>query len=169
MEPKEGIDGPYKVPFLMTEQTVRSDWIDYNGHMNVAYYTLAFDLSLDEFFENILGLGPSYVERSKSGPYSLQAQYHYFDELLEGEKFYVKAYLRDANRKCIHIVMEMFNSKENSLSALCEQVLINVDLQTRKSVEYPDWAQSRINNILKSFEEIDFPEKTGASIGLRKK
>ena len=122
-----------------------------------------------QFFENILGLGPSYVERSKSGPYSLQAQYHYFDELLEGEKFYVKAYLRDANRKCIHVVMEMFNSKENSLSALCEQVLINVDLQTRKSVEYPDWAQSRIKNILKSFEGIDFPEKTGASIGLRTK
>ena len=65
--------------------------------------------------------------------------------------------------------MEMFNSKETSLSALCEQVLINVDLQTRKSVEYPDWARSRIKNILTSFEKIDFPEKTGASIGLRKK
>ena len=169
MEPKEGSDGPYKVPFVMSEQTVKSDWIDYNGHMNVAYYTLAFDLSLDEFFETILGLGPSFVGRSKSGPYSLQAQYHYLDELLEGEAFYVKIYLRDANEKCIHIVMEMFNSKENSLSAMCEQVLINVDLQSRKSVKYPDWAQMRIKKILTSFEEINFPDKTGAPIGLRKK
>ena len=56
LEPKDGSNGPYSVPFKMSEQTVKSDWIDYNGHMNVAYYTLAFDLSLDEFFENILGL-----------------------------------------------------------------------------------------------------------------
>ena len=169
MEPKEGINGPYKVPFIMNEQTVISDWIDYNGHMNVAYYTLAFDLSLDEFFEKILGLGASYVARSKSGPYSLQAQYHYLDELLEGERFYVKTYLRDANRKCIHIVMEMFNSKENSLSAVCEQVLINVDLDTRKSINYPEWAQRRITDILGSFKDIDYPIQTGSPIGLRKK
>ncbi len=165
----EGISGPYKTPFVMSEQTVMSDWIDYNGHMNVAYYTLAFDLSLDEFFENILGLGPSYVSRSKSGPYSLQAQYHYLDELLESEKFYVKTYVRDANKKCIHIVMEMFNSKEDSLSAICEQVLLNVDLQTRKSVEYPNWAQKRIKEVLSAFEGINFPVQTGAPIGLRKK
>ena len=95
MEPVDGIDGPYSVPFKMQEQTVKAEWIDYNGHMNVAYYTLAFDLSLDEFFENILGLGPSYVARSKSGPYSLQAQYHYLDELLQGGRFYVKVYVKD--------------------------------------------------------------------------
>ena len=112
MEPLDGIDGPYSVPFKMQEQTVKAEWIDYNGHMNVAYYTLAFDLSLDEFFENVLGLGPSYVERSKSGPYSLQAQYHYLDELLQGERFYVKVYLRDFNAKCVHIVMEMIHSKK---------------------------------------------------------
>ena len=169
MEPLDGIDGPYSVPFKMQEQTVKAEWIDYNGHMNVAYYTLAFDLSLDEFFENILGLGPSYVARSKSGPYSLQAQYHYLDELLQGERFYVKVYVRDFNAKCLHIVMEMIHSKKNTLTAVCEQVLINVDLNTRRSVEYPDWAQERIRNISECFSNEIFPSQAGSSIGLRKK
>lgn len=169
LEPKDGSNGPYTVPFEMSEQIVKSDWIDYNGHMNVAYYTLAFDLSLDEFFENVLGLGPSYVSRSKSGPYSLQAQYHYLDELLEGERFFVKVYVRDSNNKCVHIVMEMYNSKEASLAATCEQVLINVNLETRKSLEYPEWAKLRLKNINKSFEGVQFPVQTGAKIGLRRK
>ena len=38
--------------FQSNVQSVREEWIDYNGHMNVAYYTLAFDNSLDDFLEN---------------------------------------------------------------------------------------------------------------------
>ena len=33
----------FKTPFRTKNQTVLAEWIDYNGHMNVAYYTLAFD------------------------------------------------------------------------------------------------------------------------------
>ena len=42
------------VIFQSNVQNVKKEWIDYNGHMNVAYYTLAFDNSLDEFLETIL-------------------------------------------------------------------------------------------------------------------
>ena len=54
-------------------QNVDEDWIDYNGHMNVAYYTLAFDKALDDFLETNLKIGPSFVKKEKQGPYSLQA------------------------------------------------------------------------------------------------
>ena len=40
--------------FQSNVQNVKKEWIDYNGHMNVAYYTLAFDNSLDDFLETIL-------------------------------------------------------------------------------------------------------------------
>ena len=42
------------VIFQSNVQNVKKEWIDYNGHMNVAYYTLAFDNSLDDFLETIL-------------------------------------------------------------------------------------------------------------------
>ena len=35
------------------QQSVLPDWIDYNGHMNVAYYVLAFDRGVDEFLSLI--------------------------------------------------------------------------------------------------------------------
>ena len=46
------IGGQYSTPIILPEQKVLKEWLDYNGHMNVAYYTLAFDKSLDIFLED---------------------------------------------------------------------------------------------------------------------
>ena len=56
-------------PFRSSTQTVEPEWIDYNGHMNVAYYTLAFDRALDELFE-ALGIGPT-AARGGDGQFPL--------------------------------------------------------------------------------------------------
>ncbi|MFL2802398.1 MAG: thioesterase family protein [Paracoccaceae bacterium] len=53
--------------FQSKVQDVYKEWIDYNGHMNVAYYTLAFDKALDDFLEKILEIGPTFVEKEKLG------------------------------------------------------------------------------------------------------
>ena len=36
-------------PFESWREPIRSEWIDYNGHMNVAYYTPVFDHAVEEF------------------------------------------------------------------------------------------------------------------------
>ena len=56
------------VIFQSNVQNVKKEWIDYNGHMNVAYYTLAFDNSLDDFLETILEIGPTFVKKVNEGP-----------------------------------------------------------------------------------------------------
>ena len=52
------------VPFNSKVRKVKKAWIDYNGHMNVAYYTLAFDKVLDDFLEKMhnekIGCGVHY-------------------------------------------------------------------------------------------------------------
>ena len=98
--------------FESNVQSVREDWIDYNGHMNVAYYTLAFDKALDDFLEKNLEIGPTYVKREKKGPYSLQANYHYLDELRITDEFFTKIYLINSDNKKIHLVLEMINFKD---------------------------------------------------------
>jgi len=42
-------DKTWSSPYKTRNQKVLPEWIDYNGHMNVAYYTLAFDKALDFF------------------------------------------------------------------------------------------------------------------------
>ncbi len=48
-------------PYLCAPRRVEPAWIDYNGHMNMAYYNLVFDQALDEVFDE-LGIGAAYVQ-----------------------------------------------------------------------------------------------------------
>ena len=86
----KGYDGPYDTPIILPEKQVIEDWIDYNGHMNVAFYTLAFDKSLDIFLEDTLGIGETHALVNKQGPFVLQAHYHYLNEMSLDEKFNVR-------------------------------------------------------------------------------
>jgi acyl-CoA thioester hydrolase len=70
------------VPFKSQNRRVQKEWIDYNGHMNVAYYTLAFDEAIDEFLKTEFGIGPSFIKKNEQGSYALQTQYRYLAELI---------------------------------------------------------------------------------------
>ena len=105
----------------MARQTVRPDWIDYNGHMNVAYYTLAFDKAFDDFLENWMGIGESFVARSRLGPMALQTQICYLGELLEGEGFNVRVWLVDHDDKRMHFFGEMIAEKDALAMELYEE------------------------------------------------
>ena len=147
---------------------VLEGWIDYNGHMNVAYYTLAFDRAIDFFLEETLGIGPSYVKQVNQGPYSIQANYCYLQELKKGDKFRSKIFIIDADKKKVHMVLEMVNVAIEEKVAICETLLINVDLNLRKSTPYPDLAQEKILEYKKSCEEFVFPKEVGKPITLKK-
>ncbi len=38
-------------PFVSSVMRVEPGWIDYNGHLNMAYYNVLFDRAVDEAFE----------------------------------------------------------------------------------------------------------------------
>ena len=50
-----------ETPFKQSTGTVLPAWIDLNGHMNVGYYHVAFDMAADPFFL-WLGLTPQVRE-----------------------------------------------------------------------------------------------------------
>jgi len=166
---RTGIDGPYQVPGVTAPQRVLEEWIDYNGHMNVAYYTLAFDIAVDGYLEEVLGIGPTFVSAAGQGPYALQAHYHYLRELHLGEAFFVRIYLADADAKRLHTVAEMVHAESGEVAAVQETVMMNVDLGTRRSTPYPDWAQARIRSLLEANRGVKLPQLTGQPIGLRRR
>jgi len=40
-------------PFTSAPLTIHPDWIDYNGHLNMAYYVLIFDHATDVFHDTL--------------------------------------------------------------------------------------------------------------------
>src|SRR5205807_7685664 len=114
---------PYEMPALVTtapidihRSTVRPEWVDWNGHMNVAFYVLAFDQASGAFMRN-MGLGRSYVEGKHGMTFVLETHVTYDREMREGApmRFTTQLLARDAKR--VHLYHEMFHAEQGYLAA----------------------------------------------------
>jgi acyl-CoA thioester hydrolase len=155
-------------PIRTATRTVPPEWIDYNGHMNVAYYLMAIDQSLDEAFD-MLGLGEELVRTRRMGPMALASQIHYLDELLEGQKFACDFQVLDADHKRLHMFVTMHHLDKGTVAATYEGLSLNVDLEARRSTDYPEDCQRRVEALRAAHAGLPRPKLAGATIGIRRK
>lgn len=163
----EPVFGPAKL--RLSQQKVQPEWIDYNGHMNVSYYTMAFDIAFDELLEDHLGVGLSFVNRSRLGPMSLQMQTCYLGELVEDEAFHVEVLMLDCDAKRLHFFGEMIAERDGSVAATYEGISMCVDLDTRRSSPYPEWAQARMQAMKEAQANLARPPQVGQGIAIRRR
>ena len=155
------------VPFKSSNRKVLKEWIDYNGHMNVAYYTLAFDEAIDEFLQTEVGVGPSFIKKHKQGSYALQTQYRYLAELILHDAFLVTIFVADFTLKRMHLILKMTDPKGQIVFATCETIMVNVDLEKRKSCQYPSFVQTKLKELYSASENLRLVTNMGHPIGLR--
>ena len=156
-------------PIRTRARRVPAEWIDYNGHMNVAYYTMAFDNALDEIFDEYLGVGENLAREQRMGPMALQTQIHYLGELLEGTEIACDFQLLDADAKRIHFFVTMVNLETGAVAATYESLSMNVDLEARRSAPYPERARNRIGRLLALHAALPRPPLAGNQLGIRRK
>ena len=159
-----GHNGPYKSPVKLPKKKVLKSWIDYNGHMNVAFYTMAIDKSLDIFLEETLGLGETHAKVNRQGPFVVQANFHYLNEMKYNDSFFVQASLIDYDLKKMHLCLEIISEKKNMIMAISEQLMLNVNLLKRKTEPYPDWAIKRLKLMKENHKNIKLPKNIGRKI-----
>lgn len=154
---------------IISIQTVKQQWIDYNGHMNIAYYTMAFDQAFDAFLSEQFGVDEKYIKHNQIGPFALQSQYTYLAEMHEGETFSTSVRVFDYDYKRIHLFSEIYRGRDNLLSATCESLSMNVNLQSRKSEAYPNDILKMIEDSYQSTKHLPVPQQIGQQIGIRRK
>ena len=155
------------VPFKSKKRKVKKSWIDYNGHMNVSYYTLACDNAIDEFLETAIGIGPTFIASSNQGSYALQTQYRYLRELLLGDSFFVSIFVADFTPKRLHLMSQIICLPRQQTSATCETIMVNVDLKKRQSCQYPKFAYDKISELYRASKALRLSTPIGQRIGLR--
>ena len=153
----------------LSTQTVKDEWIDYNGHMNVAYYTLAFDLAFDDLLTHYLGMGPDFVSTQKVGPFALQSNFCYLAEQNRGERFYTCMRILDFDPSKLHLFSSMFREHDDELSATWEGLSINVDLATRRAVPFSKEIYKKICDLYNTTIKDDLPAQAGQALEIRKK
>src|SRR5258708_19934374 len=123
-------------PFVSTVMTVDSQWIDYNGHLNMAYYNVLIDRAVDEAFL-LVGLGPDYVRSRGASFFTAEAHVRYLRELKSGDPVRVALRLIDYDEKRLHLYAELHQAIEGWISATSEQLALHVDLKTKKVAPFP--------------------------------
>jgi acyl-CoA thioester hydrolase len=155
-------------PIEITGQRVLPEWIDYNGHMNVAYYVLAFDKALDNVFD-MLDLGIDYVQRTGDSAFILQNHVAYLNELKLDDPIRVSFQLLDWDAKKAHYFMHMYHATEGFLAASAEQVMLHVSLGTRRSSPFAPETQARLMALQGAHRNLPRPHGAGAGIGIHRK
>ncbi len=123
-------------PLDLHRETVRPEWIDYNGHMNVAYYLLAFDHATDAVLDRF-GIGKAYVAAENRSVFVVDAHLTYAREVTEGAPLRFDSLVLGADAKRLHLFHEMRHAEEGWLAATAEFMLLHVDLATRKTSPFP--------------------------------
>lgn len=147
---------------------VPAEWADYNGHMNVAYYVLAFDRGTDGLLAQ-LGMAPDAVQLDAGGSaFVLEMHVTYDRELTLDDEWSVHSQLIDADHKRIHLFHEMRHAREGWLAASNEVIAMHIDMASRRSAPFPPDVQRRVDALKDAHAALPRPEALGRIIGLRK-
>jgi acyl-CoA thioester hydrolase len=157
---------PSPAPVLY-HAAVAPEWIDYNGHMNVAYYVLAFDRATDQLFDH-LGIGEAYRRATNCSIFALEAHVTYERELRDGEAFAIESRLIDADRKRLHMFHKMTKGTGPEVAATMEVMGLHVDLAGPRAAPLPNDAFAKIETLLAAHRLLLPPPQLGRKIGIRR-
>jgi acyl-CoA thioester hydrolase len=146
-------------PYTRHRERVQADWIDYNGHMNVAYYVLAFDHATDAFLEEF-GIDEAYRRREGGSVFAVDSRVSYLREVAERDPLSFETQLLGFDAKRLHIFHRMFHAEEGFLVATSEWLLLHIDLVgTRRVAPMPDSVMSRVETAWRSHAALPRPEE----------
>ncbi len=152
-----------QAPFDRYRGVVLPDWVDYNGHMNVAYYLVAFDLATDLFLDE-LGLDDAHREASGGTTFTGEVHLTYQRELQGGAPLRITTQLLSYDSKRIRYLHRMYHGDEGFLAATAENLSLYVDLERRRVTELRPETQERLAAMLAAHEALGRPEEAGRAI-----
>ncbi len=145
------------------EECVKEEWIDYNGHMNVAFYVLVFDHGTDEILEQI-GLGEDYRKKENKSVFVVESHITYEQEVKKGDALIVKSRLLSHDLKRLHIFHEMYCAETGEKCATNEIMALHVDMKLRKTAEMYTKSITQLDRAVERSLENGWPEGSGKSI-----
>ena len=120
----------------LSSQKILSDWIDYNGHMNVAYYLLIFDKFGADNLNNIFNMGEYSAKTSGMSTMMVETNITYNQELKLDDEVDINLLYFDHDKKRLQYKFEMIHKNKKYLASTFEALALYVDLNNRKVKEF---------------------------------
>jgi acyl-CoA thioester hydrolase len=152
-------------PFVSSVMHVEPGWIDYNGHLNMAYYNVLFDRAMDEVFD-LLGCGAAYTKAKQHSCFVAEVHVRYLRELHAGDPVRVTCQLIDFDAKRLHYFEELRHADAGWLSATSENMALHVDMAAKKTAAFPDAVAARLARMKAAHARLPLPPGAGRRIAM---
>ena len=132
----------------ISTQKIKKEWTDYNGHMNVAYYVLIFDLYAAEILMNKFNMGEKSAKETNKSTMVVESHITYNQELVEGDEVDLNLIYFDHDNKRLQYKFEMIHKTKKYLSSTIEILSLYVDLEKRKVAEFEEQKIKIMDNFI---------------------
>ncbi len=146
---------------------VAAEWIDINRHMNVAYYTLAFDLGVDALWAKF-GLTRESVAATGGSTFAVECHLTYQAELEEDQRFLITSEILAYDAKRLHQFQRMYRETDAALVATCEWMNLSVNLEVRRVAPWANDIEERIRAIAEGQQPAEWPAEAGRQMTVRR-
>jgi acyl-CoA thioester hydrolase len=147
---------------------VRPEWIDNNGHMNMGYYVVVFDLATDAWMRRI-GLEEAHRRAQRVTTFCLEAHVTYHQEVREGDPLRFTTRLLAFDAKRIHYIHAMYHREAGYLAATNELMSLHVSQTTRRGAPMAADVLQRLEEIQREHDRLPRPPQVGRVMGLAAK
>lgn len=154
-------------PFRSNTRSVQADWIDYNGHLNMAYYGVLFDTCGDDLYD-VIGFGATYAATSGHTTFSAEAHISYLRELHAGDHVYCDIYVVDFDDKRFHFFQELYH-QDGWLSATAEVLGLHIDRSGPRVAPMPRHILDALAGLRTAHAQLPRPARIGRAISIRNK
>ena len=121
----------------LVNKKIIKDWIDYNGHMNLSYYILVFDMGAEVILSKFK-MGEHSAKTTKKSTMVVETHTNYIREVKQNDEVIVSLSHLDHDKKRLHYKLEMREKSTNDLSATTEVLALYMDLGKRKVSEFEE-------------------------------
>ena len=158
------VDPRMSSPVMAIDQA----WVDYNGHLNQAYYGVLFDRALDDALMPA-GLGPDYIRERNHSFMTVECHTCFVRELMHTENVRIHSRIVDLDDKRMHMFCEMTHATEAWLAATAEFMFLHVSMASRRTAPWPADIRAKLDVIRERSATLSLPERVGRRIGIPKR
>jgi acyl-CoA thioester hydrolase len=144
---------------------VAEQWLDYNGHLNEAYYVLIFSHATDALID-LIGMNDAWRQANRMTVYTLETHVRYLREVGLGAEVMIDCRLLEVDCKRLRLFHSMRRTDGDTLLATAEMMLVNIDATGPRSAPWADQVRARLEELHALDADMPIPDGAGRSITL---
>ncbi|WP_371225472.1 carnitine 3-dehydrogenase [Roseovarius sp. 2305UL8-3] len=129
-------------PLRSQDRVIPVDWTDINGHMNEGRYGQLFSDAAEEVMAYV-GADEAYIEGGLSY-FTVETTVKYIAETHAGERVHVDSTITVGEGKKLRCFHEMKRASDGELMATCDQFMLHVSLETRRTCDPADHVKAKV-------------------------